>query len=456
MASRPTYLSKDPRAFDPEEDTLLKVAKSVQILDTLDSIDRRDQQAAFQQAGLDLREREMQQQKDALDKQMEMRLKEFELNRTQEARIASKQTSDLDQGIRKNVALKSLGDFTKTYDPTDMDHRSQLDYMRNWAQGEGVTAQEINQGLALADNKTIALDNQFSALRNASGIQDWEKTPDGKKIDVGATISKSNYLKQELDKQAQTWTHNDRMLEAALARGQSSIADPAKRMGSAQIRAMVNENRRTLTDYQTVVGEGLFVPPDNFEERFVERSKPSDPTISKDQIGYTPVMYRRDVLELDPAYLKARSYAARIAGGEEPVFETRAVPVLKEDGKTPKIDAFGNSVVKYEPVYETMQGGGQVASVLRWVDTKRATAIAEADKKTADAVSAQAGATYDQQYGTIARNADAASKIQNAISQSPDAATRTAGQAAISALIKGGGSTPTNAGQLVPVKTGIK
>ena len=91
MASRPTYLSKDPRAFNPEEDTLLKIAKSVQILDTLDSMDRRDAEAAFQRSSLDLRERdmqqqktlrerEMQQQKDSLDRQMEMRLKEFELD----------------------------------------------------------------------------------------------------------------------------------------------------------------------------------------------------------------------------------------------------------------------------------------------------------------------------------------------------------------------------------------
>lgn len=407
--------------YDPQEDNLLKAARAVQMLDTLDSIDRKDQQAAFQQ--------------ESLNRQMEMRLKEFELNRTQEARIASKQTSDLDQGIRKNVALKSLGDFTKTYDPTDMDHRSQLDYMRNWAQGEGATAQEINQGLALADNKTIALDNQLSNLRNTSGIQDWETivTSDGKKkIDIGATIAKSNYLKQELDKQAQTWTHNDRMLEKALINAQPSITDPSMRQGSAQIRAMVNENRRTLTDYQTVVGEGLWQPPDKFEEKFVEKVKPTD-SISKDTIGYAPVMYKRDALELDPSYLTARGYAVRIAGGEEPEF------ARDKDGKIQ---------------YEDMQGGGKVAKIARWIDTKRVTSIAEADKKRAEAVSARAGAAYDQQYGTIARNADAASKIQNAISQSPDAATRTAGQAAISALIKGKGLNPTNAGQLVPVSEG--
>lgn len=417
--------------YNPEEDGLIQAARAVQVLDTLDSMGRRDQQAAFQQSGLDLREREMQQQKDALDRQMEMRLKEFDLNRTQEARMASKQASDLDQGIRKNVASKALGDFSSVYDPTDVDHRSKLDWYRNWAQGEGVTAQEVNQGLALADNKTIALDNQLSNLRNASGIPDWETTPDGKKIDVGATISKANYLKQELDKQAQTWTHNDRMLETALTSAQSSVADPAQRMGSAQIRAMVNENRRTLTDYQTVVGEGLFSPPEGFTDRFVERSNPKAPTISNDQVGYAPVMYKRDVLELDPAYLKARGYAFRIAGGEEPEFTRN-----KDTG---------------EIEYETLQGGGKVAKVARWVDTKRVTAIAEANKKQADAESAQAGAAYDQQYGTIARNADAASKIQNAISQSPDASTRTAGQAAISSLIKGG--TSQNAGQLVPPVT---
>ena len=452
--------------YNPEEDGLIQAARAVQVLDTLDSMDRRDQQAAFQQAGLDIREREMQQQKESLDRQMEMRLKEFELNRTQEARLASKQASDLDQGIKKNIAAKALGDFVSVYDPTDVDHRSKLDWYRNWAQGEGVTAQEVNQGLANADNKTAALDNQLAALRASSGVQDWEmtQTQDGRRvIDIGATVAKSDYLKRELDKAAQTWTHNDRMLETALTREQSSIADPAQRMGSAQIRAAVNENRRTLTDYQTVVGEGLFVPPEGFTDRFVKRSNPNAPTISNDQVGYAPVMYNRDVLELDPAYLKARGYAVRIAGGEEPVFETEAVPVFQADGKTPKKDAFGNNVVEYKPVFETLQGGGKVAKVARWVDTKRVTDIAEADKKQADAVSAQAGAVsaqagavsaqvtadFDRQFGAIAKKADTAAKIQNAISSTPDIGTRDAGNAAISSLVKSGGGI-SNAKQLVP------
>jgi hypothetical protein len=406
-------------------------------------MDRREQQATFQQSQMQLDRDRLDFSKEAERAQNErfFKAQELDTSRLKLDQITSdlnlrNEAAEVARETGKKMASLSLGDFASVYDPTDLDHRSKLDWYRNWAQGEGVTAQEVNQGLANVDNKTAALDNHLAALRASSGIQDWETitTPDGRtKIDVGATVAKSDYLKRELDTAAQTWTHNDRMLETALTNAQSSI-DPSKRQGSAQIRAMVNENRRILTDYQTVVGEGLFVPPDNFEERFVKRGNPSDPTVSKDQIGYAPVMYNRDVLELDPAYLKARGYAVRIAGGEE--------PELARNKDTGEIE------------YETLRGGGKVAKIARWVDTKRVTAIAEADKKQADAVSARAGAAYDQQYGTIARNADAASKIQNAISLSPDAATRTAGQAAISTLIKGG--APTNAGQFVPVNTGVK
>lgn len=40
--------------FDPEEDTLLKVARAAQVLDTLDAMDRRDQQTEMQWKGLAL------------------------------------------------------------------------------------------------------------------------------------------------------------------------------------------------------------------------------------------------------------------------------------------------------------------------------------------------------------------------------------------------------------------
>lgn len=423
--------------YNPENDGLIQAARAVQILDTLDSMDRRDQQAAFQQAGLDLREREMQQQKDALDRQMEMRLKEFELNRTQEARIASKQASDLDQGIRKNVASKALGDFASVYDPTDLDHRSKLDWYRNWAQGEGVTAQEVNQGLAHADSRTAALDSQLARMRNESGIQDWERTPDGKKIDVKATELKSQMQKADLDTVSKTWTPSERKLERIL-----SVNNPD--LGPAERIISVNQSRQALTEYQNLMANNLWNPSPDTEKKFIRPVSlaNSDPTNPQ----HSAFQYDLDALQTDKGYLQAKKYQNRIAAGETPVFVTEMTKVLNSNG-TPIKGKSGADVMQESVVYDK----DGVALIERWVNTKRETDIAELNKKQADAISAQAGAAFDQQYETLGRRADAAAKIQNAISQTPDPSTRAAGQAAIGALIKGGGPTPKNAGRFVPV-----
>jgi hypothetical protein len=376
------------RSFDPEEDNLLKVARAVQVMDTLDSMDRRDQQTEMQLKGLML---------------------EQERNE-----LVKKQDQDkINSEFKKTQAARAVADFTSQYDPTDLDHRSKLEWYRNWATGEGMSAQEANQGFANADNKTAALDNQLSALRAQSGIQDWEttQTPDGKKkIDIASTISKSNYMKEQLDKEAASWTTSDRQLEQLLIK--SNAAGGSR----AEIRAMVNENRRALEDYKTVVGNDLWNPPDDFSQKFVQPVNGGQGVVSNDSIGYSPKMYNRDALELDKGYIKARGYAVRMASGEQPVF---------------KRDANGN--VEY--------GNDGVAVVSRWVNTKRESEIAETDKKIAEAQTATREAALDEKYGELGYVAKTAANIQAAISQSPDMATREAGQAQISSLITGNKAT---------------
>jgi hypothetical protein len=376
------------RSFDPEEDNLLKVARAVQVMDTLDSMDRRDQQTEMQLKGLML---------------------EQERNE-----LVKKQDQDkINNEFRKTQAAGAVADFTSQYDPTDVDHRYKIDWYRNWAVGEGMSAQDINQGFANADNKTMALDNQLAALRAQSGIQDWEtiQTPDGrKKIDVASTIAKSNYMKEQLDKEAASWTTSDRQLEQLLIK--SNAAGGSR----AEIRAMVNENRRALEDYKTVVGNDLWNPPDDFSQKFVQPVNGGQGVVSNDSIGYSPKMYNRDALELDKGYIKARGYAVRMASGEQPVF---------------KRDANGN--VEY--------GNDGVAVVSRWVNTKRESEIAETDKKIAEAQTATREAALDEKYGELGYVAKTAANIQAAISQSPDMATREAGQAQISSLITGNKAT---------------
>jgi hypothetical protein len=372
------------RSLNLEEDNLLKVGRAVQILDTMDSLDRRDQQ-------------------------MEMQVKEYDLNRRRTEVAEAQQRNVLDSELRKTTAAKALADFSAVYDPTDTDHRAKLDWYKNWGIGEGLSAQDVAQGFSNANNKTAAMDAQLESLRAQSGIQDWEttQTQDGRKIiDVASTISKSNYMKAQLDKEAASWTFNDRLLERSL------IEKNALGGSRPDIRAMVNENRRTLEDYKTVVGQELWNPPANFAEKFTYGVASND-----DSIGYSPKMYAREALEQEKGYLKARGYAVRIASGEEPVF---------------KRDANGN--VEYD--------ADNAAKVERWVNPKRESAIAETDKKTAEARTAQNQADLEAKYGDTAYRAKAAAQIQAATSTSFDPATREAGQAEISALFGGGAASP--------------
>jgi hypothetical protein len=337
--------------YDPQEDNLLKAARAVQMLDTLDSIDRRDQQA-------------------------EMRLKEFDLNRTQEDRLAAKQKSDLDQGIKKNVAALALGEFASVYDPTDVDHRSKLEYMRNWAIGEGVTAQEVNQGLANADNKTAALDSQLARMRNESGIQDWERTSDGKKIDVNATELKSQLQKADLETVAKTWNASERRLERIL-----SVNKPD--MGAAERIIEVNNSRQALTEYQNLLANNLWNPPPGTENNF--RKSVSLNGSDSENLQNSAYQYDLGVLQTDKGYLQAKKYQNRIAAGETPVFVTWKIPVKDSDGNS--IPNTEQEVVVYDK--------DNVAVIKSWVPSQEFSKSREA---SARATMAEQEATNDPAF----------------------------------------------------------
>ena len=360
--------------------------------------------------------------------------------------IASAQFNNtLDQQFKKNAAAKAIADFSAVYDPTDTDHRAKLDWYKNWGIGEGMSGQETSQGFANADNKTAAMDAQLASLRAQSGIQDWEttQTQDGRKIiDVASTISKSNYMKEQLDKEAASWTTSDRQLESLFIQNNTNGAS------RAEIREKVNENRRTLEDYKTVIGQELWNPPKDFAQKFAIPIKgdPQGGGVANDSIGYVPRYYDRQTLELEPGYLKARAYAKRVERGEQPVFVTEDRPIYKKDSNDqPVKDARGNPIVDYtEKVIRYDQNG--VAIIKDWLPTKE---YSQSQEAAAKATSAQVDAEFDQTYGVISKRADAASKIQSAISGTINSNTRAAGAAQIDALISGGAKTP---GAFVPTK----
>ena len=133
-----------------DEDRLLDTVRVIGALDTLDSMDRRDQQAAFQQSGLDLREREMQQQKDALDRQMGMRLKEFDLEkqRVDLGLVAAQRQQDQDSlnlwnKTRAETAMSYSSKAAMEIDVSSSDGEKKLGDWMSYARANGVDDDSI-------------------------------------------------------------------------------------------------------------------------------------------------------------------------------------------------------------------------------------------------------------------------------------------------------------------------
>jgi hypothetical protein len=341
---------------DVDSDPLLRIGRAVGILDTLDSMNRRKQDAQ----------------------------------------------NELDEKLSKTNAAGTLGDFAATFDPLNVEHRQELDRYRHWAAGEGMTAQEIDMGFEHIDRRMAALDVQLATMREASGISDWEKTPDGKRIDIHATFQKSNAMKQDLEKSSSSWSENDRLLHQRIS------ADPNWKMSSAERVAFVNANKSTLKDYQEVTVNGLWQPPQGFNESFIGSIKGGSEGVAPGQEGLTVSVYNRTALETNPGYLRALGYSRRIAAGEQPIFDT------DEKGDY-KYDSNG------------------VARVKQWVNTKQV----ETQKSLAGLQEAQADAAIKSAEASMGVGTQAAkvlSVLQNQLNQPMAPAERESIEAAMSIL----------------------
>lgn len=392
---RPTYLSKDG-AYDPNEDKLLKAARAVQILDTLDSMDRRDQQSAMQL------------------KQYELQIKQQELQTKDQERLLKKQELDINSQLSKTSASNVVADFSSSYDPTDVEHRSKAEWVKNWAMGQGMTAQEINQGFSTIDQKNIGLDNYLKELQRNSGITDWERTPDGKRIDVRTTELKALQQKQDLDTAAKTWTNSDRRLEKI-------IAENNPNMGTAERMIQVNQSRQALTDYQNLIADELWNPSQDFEGKFKKPTQLINSDPQKPQSWATE--YDWDALQSDRGYIKAKQYQNRIAAGETPI-------LLKDD----------KGITQYDP-------NTGVALVKEWVDLKQRKAVTDIRSGEAEATIKEQDAKYAVQFGSTSKTATAISNIARGMNEVQDPAARANAQNAINALTKelpGASKTPAN------------
>lgn len=183
--------------------------------------------------------------------QMEMQVKEYDLNRRRTEVAEAQQRNVLDSELRKSTAAKALADFSAVFDPTDTDHRSKLDWYTNWAVGEGMSEQEVNQGFTNANDKMRSMENVLSNWRVQSGV-DWVKTPgpDGReRIDIGATEAKHNEILTRRKTEENSWSPKDRM-----------IFDRLKGQGMQENESWVYANesataKRMLDDAQKVAAE---------------------------------------------------------------------------------------------------------------------------------------------------------------------------------------------------------
>lgn len=369
--------------YDPDKDNLMQAARAVQILDTLDSMDRRDQQSAMQL------------------KQYELQIKQQELQTKEQERLLKKQELDLNSQLSKTSASNVVADFSSSYDPTDVEHRSKAEWVKNWAMGQGMTAQEINQGFSTIEQKNIGLDNYLKELQRNSGITDWERTPDGKRIDVRTTELKALHLKQDLDTAAKTWTNSDRRLEKI-------IAENNPNMGTAERMIQVNQSRQALTDYQNLIANGLWKPSQDFEGKFKKPIQLINSDSQKPQSWATE--YDWDALQIDTGYILAKKNLNRIAAGETPVFVTE---------KTSALDAVGNPISNTEREVIRYDKNG-VALIKNWVPSQESSKSQEAAAKAREST---AKATILEEEASLNPNFEKRAKIKKDTYWTPGAPT---------------------------------
>ena len=392
------------QTYTPDKDSLLKAASLVNIVDNIDQIDRRDRQSQMQEVGLYIQAAGLE-----LDKQR------ADLAVQQQQMAVSKDLS-------KTNAAKSLADFSSAFDPTDLDHKAKANWYRSWAIGEGMEAQEVQMAFKDVDLKTTATSALLESYRTF-GVTDWEKTPDGKRIDVQATEFKARQNAEEMEISKKTWGTRDKELHRVISSARDDAGKPLYNLSDSV--ALVNANREILNDYLDVSGKGLWSAPANFAEQFAMPANSKDKGIAQqnDSLGYgKPAIYNRDALELNQGFIKARSIARRMDAGEVPTFKT---------------DEAGN----------TMYDTNGTALVTGWTRSKEDSAVIKAGedavKARADAVIANQEAINKTALGSIGARADAAAKLTNASFNASDPGTKAGIDADMAALYNNGGA-PAN------------
>ena len=422
----PRYSNSGARSdYDPQGDALMKAAQSLQMIDQIDAMGRRDQQMQMQAKGLELE-----------NQRVELDIQKTGLSQRQEQRGIQDEQNKLN-------AHGALADFASVFDPADIEHRQKADWYRSWATGQGMTNQEVLNTFQRVDAQLSATNGLLDVYKQ-HGVTDWEKTPDGKHIDVQATEFKARQNAEEMEISKKTWGPRDKELHRVISKAKGADGTPMYNLSDSV--ALVNANRQILNDYLAVVSEDLWKPPDNFAKTFAMQADPSQTGVvqkDNDAIGYgKPMLYNRDAIELDPGFIKARKLATRVAAGEVPIFETN------EAG---------------EIVYKD-----SVAVVKSWTRSKEDSAVIKAGEDTvkarADAVIANQEAINKTALGSIGARADAAAKLTNASINAFDPATKAGIDADIAALYnKNGGGVavpalvPTNgdAGVKTPGMTGV-
>ena len=389
MGRRPTYLSKDPRAFDPEEDTLLKVAKSVQILDTLDSMDRRDQQAIYQQQQLQADRDRLEFSKEA-EKAQALRFVEAQKLDTEKLRL-DQITSDLNlrneaAGVRretdKKVAALSIAEVVGAYDPYDARSRSEMDKAKTLAVASGYTSAEVGEMFKTAEMKTQAAENLITNWKNESGV-DWVEV-NGRR-DVAATRDLHEQLLAQQKEQEGTWTSGDRTAYRVALQQAQAETDPAKKIPPFAMREMVSRSAEARNTYRDLVANNLYDPPDPkaFDEKFVKSLKGVDQTgAASGNLLYNPVIFNSEAFFNDPDIIKATKNLARLKQGEIPNFKFKETQGL--DGKTIKSS-------------EREQKNG-VYEVESWAPDPKKT------KEAADAAAAVSNATISKERASLSDN----------------------------------------------------
>lgn len=277
------------------------------------------------------------------------------------------EVNQLRQEGEKKDAARAIMDFVGAYDPLESGSRANLDKYKAFAVGAGITAPEINQIFATADMKNQAVEQVITSWRDLSGV-DWVKDENGR-IDLEATRSDHEQRLRLQAEQKATWAPNDhRAYTSALQYG----------MRPFEAMDMITESARARNLYREIVENQLYSAPnqEDFNKKFVASINPSNPPATGSNVDplLSPFVFNASKFYMDEAVIAASKNLNRVKQGEIPVFQT---------------DENGN--VQYD--------GKGLALIKSWTPSPEQTKkIAEANKATAEAVTAQDEAEVNARF----------------------------------------------------------